>query len=248
MARVHVGQRRRRVLRPRARAGRSRRPRAGRRCASPRSVPAPSEALARRGHPRRPRAGAIRRRVVARRVPRSRRRRARACCSRARRPRATCCPKASPRAATRSTCSRCTGRFPSRPIPPTSRACAPARSTRSRSRRRRPSRTSATRSARSPATQPSVISIGPVTSQTARDRGLQRRRRGRSAHHRRARRRRARRRCAVVRPTRPARPAGTIASCRSPNIACAGCGARPHCGGWSPSIACASTISSRRCS
>ena len=41
VARVHVGERRRRVLRPRARARRPRRPRARRRCGSPRSVREP---------------------------------------------------------------------------------------------------------------------------------------------------------------------------------------------------------------
>ena len=169
---------------------------------------------------------------------------ARGCCSPARSPPATCCPTVSRRAATRSTCSRCTGPSRSRPTPPTSRACAPARSTRSRSRRRRRSQLlrrgraarsavrSVSRSDRSRRRRPATRGLrvdaeaDPHTIDGLVDALL----------------------TAVARLRARSALTGTLAACRSPSIGCAGCGARPRCGGWSPSTACASTTSSPRCS
>ena len=185
--RVHVRERRRRVLRPGARAGRPRRPRARAGAASRPSARERPRPVGSARAARRPRARALRRGVAARSV--SRRPRA-ACCWPAPRPPATSCPTVSRRWVTTSRCSPSTAPNPRRPIPGCSPACAPARprSTRSRSRRRRPSTTSATRSGRLPEPQPVVVSIGPVTSGTARVPRPAGRRRGRSAHHRRPRR------------------------------------------------------------
>ena len=202
VARVHVGQRRRRVLRPRAGAPPGSTPVRSRRCASPRSGPGPRRARRAR-HPRRSRARALRRRVAARRLPAARRRPARACCSPAPSRRATCCPTGWRSAATPSTCSRCTARCRHRPD-----ADAIARvqsgavdavtftssSTVDELLRRW--------SAPLPDPQPLVVSIGPVTSATAVGRGLRVDVEADRAHHRRPRRHPPR--C----PRRPSRPPG----------------------------------------
>ena len=107
VARVHVRQRRRRVLRSWPRPGRARRPRAGA-GARRRDRPRHRSALRDAWCPCRPRARTLRRRVAARRVPGTvGTRRARA--ARARRGRARrAARRARPRGATRSTCCPCT--------------------------------------------------------------------------------------------------------------------------------------------
>ena len=110
---------------------------------------------------------------LARGVPRPRRHRATGCCSRAPRSHATCCP------------TGCEARGYSVEVLPVYRTvqarargvgarrrCATATSTRSRSRRRRPSPDFCDLVGALPDPQPTVVSIGPVTSETARARGL----------------------------------------------------------------------------
>ena len=203
LARVHVGQRRRRVLRRGLAPRRARRRARSRAC----SVAAIGPGTARRA--RRDagmRADLVPERFVAeslldafpdRTAP------GRGCCSRARESRATCCPKGSRRGATRSTCCPVYRTVPATPDADDARAGA-----RRRGRRDHVHvvvdgrRTSATSSAPLAGPLPLVVSIGPVTSETARERGPARRRRSRSAHHRRPRRR--------LLTSAPAMPTGSL--------------------------------------
>ena len=125
--RLHVGQRCARVLRPRARRRPASTPGPSAACGSPRSGPGPRRRSADRGI----RVDLLPERFVAESLldafPDPDGCRASGCCSPAPSTRATCSPMDSAPGATRSTCSRCTGRSPRRPIPTRSRSCATAR-------------------------------------------------------------------------------------------------------------------------
>ena len=170
----HLGERGRRAVRPRARARRPRRPRARAGCRSRRSGPGTAAALERRGI----RADLVPERFVAESlldgVP-GRPSRSPAGPTGAAGPgrsrRATCCPRGSRRWATRSTCCRCTG--------PCGRCRA--RAARARAAGQVDAITFTSSSTVTgfcdlvgplPDPQPLVVSIGPITSQTATERGI----------------------------------------------------------------------------
>ena len=161
-------ERRGRVLRSRPRARRARRPRA-RRSARRRDRPGHRGRARRARHPRRPAARAVRGRVAARGVPRAGGRPASACCSPGPSRRATCCPRGSAQRGYAVDVLPVYRTVTATPDPDALDAGAPAaRSTRSTFTSSSTVRTSSTCVGPLPDPQPLVVSIGPVTSDTAR--------------------------------------------------------------------------------